>query len=340
MQLFVNARFLTQPLSGVQRYGIEISRQIKKLNPEAVFFTPKNIIHKNIAKELDAKIIGISSGHIWEQSELPLHLSNNIPLFNPGNTAPYFYANNYITIHDLAFRFFPQWNSKSFSQYYNWLIPKIAKKARHVFTVSNTVKKELHKYLGIPDSNLTVTYNGIPENFKAHNISQKKEQIVLSVGSFNKRKNSDKLIQAFLQSGIRNDYVLIVVGNRDKIFAEAGISTSHPNIQILENVNDEQLLELYQRAEMAVSLSQYEGFGIPVLEALFFGCKTLASDIKVYHEIYNDYVCYCNPQNIADVTDSLEALAKFPTKDLTHELLKKYNYRDSATTILNTIASK
>ena len=77
MKIFVNARFLTQPVSGVQRYGIECSRQIKKLLPDTVFLTPKNILHHDIANELGARVIGLNTGHLWEQADLPLFLLRN-----------------------------------------------------------------------------------------------------------------------------------------------------------------------------------------------------------------------------------------------------------------------
>ncbi len=104
MKLFINARFLTQPISGVQRYGIECSRQIKKLNPETIFVTPANIIHTSIAAELGAITIGKNTGHRWEQIDLPRYLKSvdSPPLINLANTGPLFYKNSYLTIHDLA----------------------------------------------------------------------------------------------------------------------------------------------------------------------------------------------------------------------------------------------
>src|SRR4051812_40519713 len=104
MKIVVNARFLTQPLSGVQRYGIECSRQIKKLYHEITFVCPQNVIHQDIAEELGVKIIGRREGHLWEQIDLPLYLAGMKypPLLNLANTAPIRYRNNYVTIHDLA----------------------------------------------------------------------------------------------------------------------------------------------------------------------------------------------------------------------------------------------
>src|SRR5690348_16046794 len=121
MKIFVNARFLTQPLSGVQRYGIECSRQIKKLLPDVTFIAPHNVLHKDIAKELNVKVVGVNKGHLWEQVDLPFYLAKqkHPPLLNLANTGPLLYSNNFITIHDLAFYHRPEWNSKAFSTWYN-----------------------------------------------------------------------------------------------------------------------------------------------------------------------------------------------------------------------------
>ena len=68
--MIINARFLSQKISGVQRFSIQTSIEIKKRFPETIFVTPKNIIHKDIAEQLDAKVIGSLTGHLWEQIDL------------------------------------------------------------------------------------------------------------------------------------------------------------------------------------------------------------------------------------------------------------------------------
>src|SRR3990172_5668577 len=74
--IFVNSRFLTQKISGVQRYAIEISKQLKKLSPESRFISPKNIIHRELADLLEAIEYGTLKGHLWEQIELPRYLKD------------------------------------------------------------------------------------------------------------------------------------------------------------------------------------------------------------------------------------------------------------------------
>jgi glycosyltransferase involved in cell wall biosynthesis len=345
MKIFINARFLTQPVSGVQRYAIECSRQILKMYPDAEFLAPANIIHNDIATELNAKIIGSYKSHNWEQIDLPLHLNQlgNPPLLNLANTAPVAYSNSYVTIHDLAFMHSLRWNSALFATWYKWLVPRIAKKAQHIFTVSNTIAAEIQEKLHVPANKISVTYNGVAAHLQsiANNLS--KEKIVLSVGSFNLRKNHDKLVKAFLQSDIQNEYTLIILGDKNKVFKNAGLDEhrlTNANIKILEGVTDDELVELYQKAEIVASLSAYEGFGIPILEGLYFGCKAICSDIPAYKELYHNYAYFCGAEDIDGISKLLAEVAAVPPPANNINLLtEKYNYTSAAQTIIKTIAA-
>ena len=343
MKIFVNARFLTQPVSGVQRYGIECSRQIKKLHPEVVFLAPKNILHKDIAKELDVKTIGVNTGHLWEQLDLPLYLSRNgsPPLFSPANTAPLLYNNNYFTLHDLAFYHYPEWNSKAFSTWYNIMVPKLVHSSRHIFTVSQSIRDEIIKYYRVLPSKVSVTYNGISAQMMAERRGRgiEKEKIILAVGTFSKRKNHQNLVKAFLESRIKDEYQLVIIGDRNKVFAETGIDENlltRENIKIYERLSSEELIGMYAKAEILVSLSVYEGFGIPVLEGLYSGCKVICSDISVYRELYNGYATFCDPNDLESISATLSEVALMTVNSVKNIdlLLYKYNYTRSAQIII------
>jgi glycosyltransferase involved in cell wall biosynthesis len=346
MKIVVNARFLTQPLSGVQRYGIECSRQIKKKYPDVLFVCPPNIMHSQIADELQAKVIGKKTGHLWEQIDLPWYLAKNNypPLLCLANTAPLFYNNNYITIHDLAFYHYPEWNSKKFSTWYNILIPRLIYKCRHIFTVSETIKNELIKNYSINSNKISITYNGISGSMLAEKTDNVlKEKIILSVGSFNTRKNHQNLITAFVQSKIKETYQLVIIGDKNKVFRESKIDESvllNNNITIYNGFTERELMNMYQKAEAVVSLSLYEGFGIPLLEGLFYNCKIICSDIPVYRELYEGHACFCNPTDIGGVSDALNNIAnlQYPSSIEGYQsLFKRFNYERSAQTIMDQI---
>ena len=90
--IIINARFLSQPITGVQRYAIELCLELKKNSNDFIFVAPKNIIHDEIAKNLDVLIVGNLSGHLWEQIELARFVAKRkAVLVNLCNTAPIFY---------------------------------------------------------------------------------------------------------------------------------------------------------------------------------------------------------------------------------------------------------
>ncbi len=342
MKIFVNARFLTQPVSGVQRYGIECSRQIKKIYQEVIFISPKAIINHDLATELNAIEIGAHTGHLWEQYDLPQYLKKmgNPPLVNLANTAPLRYSNNYLTLHDLAFFHHPEWNSRPFAMWYNFLIPRLLRNSKHIFTVSQTIKNEIVSHYRTNADKIAITYNGIAANMQP-GYSTLKQKLILSVGSFNTRKNHQKLITAFLQSPLKNTYQLAIVGDKNKVFKAANVderTLDANNIKIYQRLSDDELVTMYRNAEIVVSLSVYEGFGIPLLEGLYYGCKIVCSDIPVYNELFSGYACFCNPTNETSINEALEKSVSAVFHPAT-ALLETYNYRESAKVIIDCILS-
>ena len=143
--IIINARFLTQKVTGVQRFAIEISRIIHNLNKEIVFVSPADILDRELANELGVITIGKRSGTLWEQIDLRMYLAanKNPLLINFCNTGLLFYQNQIVTVHDMSYKVNPKWFSKKFYLWYNFLIPNLAKYSQKVLTVSNSSKNDL-----------------------------------------------------------------------------------------------------------------------------------------------------------------------------------------------------
>ncbi len=339
--IYVNARFVTQPLTGVQRYAFEVCLQLKNMDASIVFLSPGNVVHHEWVQALSVKIIGLLKGHLWEQIELPAYLKrqNNAVLFSPCNTGPLFFNRQLLSLHDLAFKIFPQFNSYLFQVWYNFLVPRLCKKALHIFTVSQTVKKEISTYYSIPENKISISFNGVSAAMlEASNVIVEKEKIVLTIGSFNKRKNIPILIKAFLASQLAKDYKLLIIGKPNAIYAQSDFPASQ-QIEIMEDVSDAKLVAYYQKAEIACFLSLYEGFGIPVLESLQFACKVICADIPVFRELYEGAVYFCNPTKDKDLSEMLNQITTthVTSKEKVLELNQKYNYLQSARHILKLI---
>ncbi|MCL7752804.1 glycosyltransferase family 1 protein [Polaribacter sp. Z022] len=331
--IIVNSRFLTQKITGVQRFAIEICKELKNSNLEFEFVTPKNIIHNNLADFLEVKKIGKLQGHLWEQITLQLYvLRKKALLISFCNTAPVFIRNQIVTIHDLSFRKYPQWNSKAFSLVYNNLIPFLAKKAMHILTVSNTSKQELVNELNISEEKISVVYNAVSSIFKDQldiNNNREKENYILTVSSFHPRKNLKRLIDAFLK--ISNSNIkLYIVGNFDKNFTDEGFDKNvlSSRIKILTNITDKELKTYYNSAKLFVYPSIYEGFGIPIIEAMSCGIPVCVSDISVFREVCGNNATFFNPFDIEDIKDKIILSLKRTKSDL--KSTEKYSWNTSA----------
>ncbi|WP_413668204.1 glycosyltransferase family 4 protein [Mucilaginibacter sp. Mucisp86] len=308
--VIINARFLTQKITGVQRFAIEICRALKKLNPDVIFVCPHNILNKELAAELDAVVIGKRTGNIWEQVDLRNYLiANNKPvLINLCNTGLLFYRNQIVTIHDMSYKVNPSWFSKKFYYWYNFLIPHIANNSLKILTVSNSSKDDIIKFLRLPAHKIKVIYNAtsmnIPENQDPFPVQDK---YLLTISSLDPRKNLTNLITAF--NDLDSNVKLVIVGLKSDNFAAAFDSKLiNEKVIIKGYVSDRDLANLIKHAEAFIYISLYEGFGLPPLEAMQLECPVILSNIPVHKEIYNDSALYADPNNVKDIRNKITNL--------------------------------
>lgn len=331
LQIVINARFLTQRTTGVHRFAIEISKYLKKEFPEAVFLAPPQIIDAALGELLDVHTFGRSKGQIWEQFELPYYLRRQGKpfLLNLCNTAPMLYKNKMVTIHDLAFMEEPEWFVKKFRYYYNFLIPRIAHQSKKVITVSDFSRSQLISKLQIAPEEVKVIYNAVSKRF--HPTSKKEKdaienphgKYILSVSSLDPRKNFKRLVLAYNQLQPK-DTKLLIVGSESKLFTDTQLKEviqSNPSIVLTGYVSDQELVRLYQLAEVFVYPSLFEGFGIPPLEAMACGCPTIVSNTSSLPEVCGDASLYCDPYQPESIA---LAIQKILNNDiLREELIQK-----------------
>lgn len=332
--VYINGRFLSQQITGVQQFAFEICRYLQNADMDIVALVPKGVKLPHALSHLACITVGKNAGYVWEQVELPNYLKKQGSplLINFCNTAPLLYQNQWITIHDLAFMHHPEWFSKSFARVYRFLIPRIAKRSKRVFTVSHTIKQQLQSILGIPADKIEILYNGISYDLlKADPPAGARKKMILSVSSINPRKNLQTLIDAFGISMLP-EYELVIAGARSEVFAsEKRTQALPPGVRFAGFVSNEELAGLYHEAALFVSLSHDEGFGIPVLEALFSGCQVLLSDIPVYRECFGDVALFTSASDIQKVAADINyALAHPPVALSIHHMLERYNYEESA----------
>lgn len=304
-KIYINGRFLTQKITGVQRYAEEIVKMLDsqingKKNYKWILLVPKNIIRNLKLENIEVKKVGYLKGHLWEQIELPLYSKDGI-LLNFCGCAPILKKNQIVTIHDAAVCAMPESFSFLFRTWYKFMFYIVGKRAKKVFTVSNFSKKEINKYFNIPLEKIDVTYNGIdhmknikPDESIFSKCTIEKNNYVLAVSSLNPSKNFKLILETAKISPEIN--FVIAGGTNSTVFKEQGLEIAS-NVKFIGYVSDEELVALYKYASCFVYPSIYEGFGIPPLEAMFFNCPVILSDIEVFKEIYMDSVLYCDVEN-------------------------------------------
>ncbi len=312
-KLIVNARFLTQPITGVQRFALEISKQIKiQLGDKVKFLSPVNILHTDIALELEVEIVGKNQGHLWEQLDLPLYLKKNGSplLINLANSGPLYYDNKISTIHDVAFNVYPETFNKRFLYFYKFMIPILLSGSKHVLTVSEFSKNEIQNFYKIEKDKISVIFNSVDKSFEFQNDPElREENYYLAVSSLNYRKNLVSVLTAFDQLNKDNKSIkLYIIGDLiTKSFQEVKIDhfLENKNIKFLGRLSDSDLIKYYSNALAFVYPSLYEGFGLPPLEAQSCKCPVLVSNTSCLPEIFKDSVMYCDPKSIDSIRDGM-----------------------------------
>jgi len=339
--IVVNARFLTQKITGVQRFAVEISLILYRLRPDLfVFVTPGNIIHHELAGRLNAKIIGLNRGAIWEQIDLRvfLFLNHKPVLLNFCNSGVLFYKNQIVTVHDMSYKINPRWFSRQFYLWYNFLIPNLVKKSFRVITVSNSSKNDIISKLNTPPDKINVVYNSSYINTNNNFEAIVNGAYILTVSSLEPRKNLNNLIRAFNRIGDKTK--LVIVGLQNSNFRRGlDLGLLGENIEVKGYQTDKELAELMYGAEAFVSVSLYEGFGLPAIEAMGFGCPVIVSDIAAHREICADAAVYADPGNVEDIKKKI--ISVLENRDLKNKLklagkknIERFDWLKSAENVL------
>lgn len=344
----VNGRFLTQKPTGVHRYAFEICNQLADLGVDFYVAVPKEI---NPDYKLNFKTIqcGSLNSHLWEQISLPKYLKKHGSplLLSLSGCGPLNYSNQIITIHDVSHERHPEWFSKNYCRFYGYMMPRIGKKAHAVITVSEFSKKEIEETLNIQSDKIYVINCSIPSYHtigegKVENENNSDERYIVSVSSMDPRKNFIRLVEAF--NKIEDKSVkLYIVGMQFKAFNTPDMAQLvQDNVILTGYLDDESLQNMYKKALFSVYPSLYEGFGIPPLESMSYGCPVIVSDIPALREINGDAAMFINPLDVADISFKMDLLIR--DAELRNELskkgreqVKKYSWTKSAQQIIELV---
>ncbi|MCK0161191.1 glycosyltransferase family 4 protein [Allomuricauda sp. F6463D] len=334
--IVINAKFLTQKITGVQRFALELCKRLPRTiqGEEVVFVSPKAEQINVISTDVQPIQFGRLPAILWEQIELPIFLkrNGNPLLINLAGVGPVLYKNKIMALYDLAYEHHPEWFTYSFHKVYSTLIPIGLKNSKRIVTDSNYVKDDIIETYKIEDNKIEVIYAAPSEMFRDKGL--KREKFILTVSSIDPRKNLKSVIQAYKQ--LDTDYKLVIVGKSNHIFSNLDLEEEmgDSNINFTGYLSDKELIELYNKAEIFIYASFFEGFGMPPLEAQACGCCCIVSNKTSLPEVYQDSVHYCEPTDLESIKSAMKNLIENPElriqlRDKGFENLKRFSWDNS-----------
>lgn len=370
MRIAVNTRFLlSSKMEGFGWYTYEVVKRMVEQHPEHEFifffdrpFDPKFVFGKNVEpvvlfpparhpllfvwwfnrsvtkalKKYHADVFFSPDGYLSLKTDVP-----QIPV-----------------IHDLNFEHHPEDLPAKHRNYYRKYFPKFAKKAAHILTVSEYSRQDILKTYNVPQERVTVAWNGASEQFVPLSEVEKANvrtefssgrNYFIFVGAIHPRKNVGRLVEAFAQFAKENkDIDLLIVGENLWTQKMAGIpqmdETLQQRIRFTGHVDFYTLTRLMGAAFALTYIPYFEGFGIPLVEAMRCGVPILAGNRTCLPEVAGEAAIYADPFNINEVAEQMRELAlndvlrgELAQKGLERSAL--FSWNNTATEVWETIVS-
>jgi glycosyltransferase involved in cell wall biosynthesis len=240
-------------------------------------------------------------------------------LFSPSNSGPLEVSNQVLTIHDVVYFDHPETLNRRFAAWFQFLLPRLARRVRRIITVSNFVKERVVSKTGVHPDKVVVIPNGVGPRFCPGAIARCEEAIatlgipsrhyVLALGSIEPRKNLGRLLRAWdrMQASVANDVWLVIAGGQGNpgIFRSASTGSLPARVFLAGHVADELLPGLCAGALALAYPSIYEGFGLPALEAMASGVPVIAGRCAALQEVVGDAGILVDPLNENAIGEAL-----------------------------------
>jgi len=335
----INASFIRKPNTGIGQVTSHFIKQLTRsaefsdheiilyLEDDVKLYLPKNFRKKFFlpAWKRDDLIRKIW----WEKYSLPKKVREDgcDVLISLYQCPTVFDGKHIMVVHDIIPKLFPEYLNNGRKKYYWNLTEKAIKKAGKIVTISKRTEKDLIQHLGLNAEKITVNYIDVDEIYKqsvSHEKSQKvmkkyglKQGYIYNGGGLEVRKNTEGVLRAYKMLRDKNKQEHFVqeipplvisgklmpelaplVADAEKLVKELNLKS---HVKLLDFVPQEDLPALYQNATMFVYPSFYEGFGMPVLEAMSQGTPVITSKTSSMPEVGGDSALYCDPNDLKDL---------------------------------------
>lgn len=342
MIVAINCRNLTHhKMEGFGNYTYELVLRWIEWHPEVQFvliFDRKPKVDLPEHSHVKKVIIGPPTRHpllywCWFEWSLPrvLKRENATVFFSPDgynslrSTVP-----SIITVHDINFEHYPKDLPCLLSRYLRFFFPKFVRKAKHVLTVSQFSRQDIIQAYACDPNKISFLYNGSNHQYRPLSPEQKVKvrdaissgrPYFLFVGSLHPRKNVHRLIKAYLKLN-QSDIDLIIVGSSMWDKQQFNLNEEQKShVHFLGYLEKSELVDVMAAAFALTYVPYFEGFGIPLVEAMRCGTPILCSNNTCLPEVAGDAAIYCDPFDEEDILLGLQRLRDEP--DLREELSQK-----------------
>lgn len=330
---------------------------------ECVIFTNARAMHDFMAIKSRATFISLTGNSrfqriLWEQFRLPaLVRSNRVDLLHsPHYTVPLVLdCKSVVTFHDMTFFIYPQMHKTYKNIFFRTMMRLSAKRADAIIADSESTRQDILRILKIAPSRVTVVPLGVLPNYRPVLQTQMievirhkyklPERVILYVGVLEPRKNLLMLVRAFKKLVHRGlPHSLAIVGRKGWMYEELFRSITRLELQdriiFTGYVPEEELPLFYNIADVFVYPSVYEGFGLPVLEAMACGTPVVTSNVSSMPEIVGETGILVNPFDEQELANAIERVVTDPalSSELRHKGLMRASQFTWEQTALNTIA--
>ncbi len=336
MRIGINTRFLLKDkMEGFGWYTYEICQRMVQNNPddEFYFFFDRPYDSQFVfGKNVTPVVLSPPARHpilfvLWFDWAIPRALKKyKIDVF--------FSPDGYLslrtkvpqvgTIHDINFEHYPKDIPLTARTYLRYFFPKFAKKAAHIITVSDYSKEDISRTYNIPKEKITAIWNGANSSFTPLGIAEQAatrnrltngKPYFLFVGSLHPRKNLERLLRAYEKLTQENSEVafdLVVVGAalwKEQKTNDWVSTKTLERIHFLGHVALNELTKIMGSAQIFVYVPYFEGFGIPLVEAMQCGIPIVAGNQTSLPEVAGEAAVYCDPFSVDDIANKILALA-------------------------------
>jgi len=330
MQLLINLSFLLTKPTGTTTYALSLLPHLQKLEPillTSQSFPDYNCYPTSPNQTSEQGIKGHFDRLFWTQFQLPKIYQNlkSQLLFSPIPEAPLYTNSRFIvTAFDMIPLRFPN-RFSPLTTYHKYYTPEVFKQAEHIICISDSTANDIIQFYQIPSHKITpILLAGDNSHFQFLNLPTR--NYFLYVGRQDPYKNLQRLITAFSALPHRNDHELWLAGPYDKRYSplleiqaqELGISHL---VKFLNYVSYDELPIIINQAIALVFPSLWEGFGLPVLEAMACGTPVITSNVSSLPEVAGDAAILINPYNPEEITAAMQAIIH--DSELRKQLIEK-----------------